>query len=276
MPVSEKRRFFYSLLNEAVVATAHQGGRLLLVTCSQFIKCSSILRRSVFFWSSRRPDSAISRHVLHSVCKKIQMDAQAEKKVDQRTGERLKYNDIQGVCHRPHRDGDILRDPSGEAHQDSCWDSLFHPLLHFFVRTAVYCAFRPRSMQDQFLHWLAPSSFLTHKTVTTSKHLSQRALWEQPYLWPPGTSPSLGTDPQSAHASSTLTVTQEIRTGCTADHHAPFLITQTEAIDSALAERRDMSTSHRPSAMSCVVLLFDFDKRRRGSSHFLQPDRAYC
>lgn len=73
-------------------------------------------------------------------------------KVDQRTGERLKYNDIQGVCHRPHRDGDILRDPSGEAHQDSCWDSLFHPLLHFFVRTAVYCAFRPRSMQDQFLH----------------------------------------------------------------------------------------------------------------------------
>lgn len=118
MPVSEKRRFFYSLLNEAVVATAHQGRRLLLVTRSQFIKCSSILRRSVFFWSSRRPDSAISRHVLHSVCKKIQMDAQAEKKVDQRTGERLKYNDIQGVCHRPHRDGDTLRDPSGEAHQD--------------------------------------------------------------------------------------------------------------------------------------------------------------
>lgn len=53
-------------------------------------------------------------------------------KVDQRTGERLKYNDIQGVCHRPHRDGDILRDPSGEAHQDSLLGFSFPSPSSFF------------------------------------------------------------------------------------------------------------------------------------------------
>lgn len=151
--------------------------------------------------------------------------------------------------------------------------------IPFFIfsseRLCIVHSDRAACKTSFFTDW-PPSSFVTHKKLTTSKHLSQRALWDQSYLWPPGTSHSLGTDPQSAHASSTQTVTQEIRTGCTADRYAPFLITQTEAIDSALAERRDMSTSHRPSAMSCVVLLFDFDKRRRGSSHFLQPDRAYC
>lgn len=195
-------------------------------------------------------------------------ECSGREKVDQRREKDWDAVISREYAKRPHRDGDIVSIPSGEGRQDSCWDFFFFYSLLIF---SPHCVFRPHSMHDQLSSLIGP----TLLSQTLLKHLSQRALWDQSYLWPPGTSLPFSTDPQSFHASSNLTVTRWSKYVQAAQMTIMlhFLSLRQRPL---IAECRDRSRSHRPSTMGCVVLLFDFDKRRRGSSHFLQPDQAYC
>ncbi len=132
--------------------------------------------------------SAISSCALY-----VQKDANgcAGRKSGSETKERWRCNNIQGVCKRPHRDGDILSIPSGEAIQDSCWDSFFLSPPHSFVEQLLIV----QSAQHNQLFLLIGSTFLnTHETLWLPTLLTESA--RRPvYLRPPCTSLPLGTDP---------------------------------------------------------------------------------
>lgn len=128
MPFSKKISFFYSLVNEAVVTAAHHGEETVARRIFASYQMLFDLMPISLFGLQEDPSQLFPDTCVTRCARKYKW---RQRKSRSETGERLKYNNIQGICHRPHRDGDILRDPSGEAHQVSCWDSFSHPFLIF-------------------------------------------------------------------------------------------------------------------------------------------------
>lgn len=159
-----------------------------------------------------------------------------KRKRGHKTGERLRSNGYQGVCKNREEMVTYLeyllvrqtKIPAGTLLR-----------LPAFLLSAELLIIVP-SDRTETLNQRSPliGSITLFRTLKCREYL-YLSLWAWSYLWPPDTILPSGPDSQSfAFIPIADCHTEVISTSCTADHHAPTLITQTEATDSSLAEHR--------------------------------------